>query len=303
MVGGNVMSMKIKQSKGDMVFDFVIHGILVLVLIIATYPLLFVISASISDPMAVLQGDVWLFPKRINFEAYRRVFENKNIVSGYINTILYTVVGTAVNVVMTIAGAYPLSRKDFYGRNIFMLLFTFTMFFSGGLIPTYILMKQIGLYNNFWVMILPGAVGMWNMIIMRTFFQNTIPMELQEAAFIDGCSNVGTLWRIVLPLSKPIIAVMVMFYGVAHWNAFFNALIYLTDRSRYPLQLVLREILIAQDMASMTSEASDTIMKQQMLAEGLKYSVIVVASLPVIALYPFLQKYFIKGVMVGAIKG
>lgn len=297
------MSSKIKQSRGDTVFDVIIHTILLLVLVLVAYPLIFVVVASISDPLAVLKGEVILFPKGINFEAYRRVFENKDIVLGYRNTILYTIVGTAINVLMTITGAYPLSRKDFYGRNIFMLLFTFTMFFSGGLIPTYILIKQLNLYNNFWVMILPGAVGMWNMIIMRTFFQNTIPMELQEAAFIDGCSNIGTLWRIVLPLSKPIIAVMVMFYGVGHWNAFFNALIYLNDRNKYPLQLILREILISEDMASMMAESSDTIMKQQMLAEGLKYSVIVVASLPVLALYPFLQKYFIKGVMVGAIKG
>lgn len=297
------MSTKIRQSKTDMLFDIVNHGILVLVLVITAYPLLYVLSASISDPMTVLKGEVWLWPKGFNLDAYRRVFENKDIVLGYKNTIIYTITGTALNVIMTIAGAYPLSRKDFYGRNFFMILFSFTMFFNGGLIPTYILMKKLGLYNNFWVMILPGAVGMYNMIIMRTFFQNTIPMELQEAAFIDGCTNIGTLWRIILPLSKPIIAVMVMFYGVGHWNAFFNALIYLNDHNKFPLQLILREILIREDMASMMGESTDTIVKQQMLAEGLKYSVIVVASLPVLALYPFLQRYFIQGVMIGAIKG
>jgi putative aldouronate transport system permease protein len=297
------VSTKIRQSKTDMLFDIVNHGILVLVLVITAYPLLYVLSASISDPMTVLKGEVWLWPKGFNLDAYRRVFENKDIVLGYKNTIIYTITGTALNVIMTIAGAYPLSRKDFYGRNFFMILFSFTMFFNGGLIPTYILMKKFGLYNNFWVMILPGAVGMYNMIIMRTFFQNTIPMELQEAAFIDGCTNIGTLWRIILPLSKPIIAVMVMFYGVGHWNAFFNALIYLNDHNKFPLQLILREILIREDMASMMGESTDTIVKQQMLAEGLKYSVIVVASLPVLALYPFLQRYFIQGVMIGAIKG
>lgn len=297
------MSTKIRQSKIDTLFDIINHGILVLVLVITAYPLLYVLSASISDPMTVLKGEVWLWPKGFNLDAYRRVFENKDIVLGYKNTIIYTITGTALNVIMTIAGAYPLSRKDFYGRNFFMILFSFTMFFNGGLIPTYILMKKLGLYNNFWVMILPGAVGMYNMIIMRTFFQNTIPMELQEAAFIDGCTNIGTLWRIILPLSKPIIAVMVMFYGVGHWNAFFNALIYLNDHNKFPLQLILREILIREDMASMMGESTDTIVKQQMLAEGLKYSVIVVASLPVLALYPFLQRYFIQGVMIGAIKG
>jgi len=177
------------------------------------------------------------------------------------------------------------------------------MFFSGGMIPTYILIKDLNLYDSFWAMILPGAVAMYNLIIMRTYFMTTIPLELQEAAFIDGCSNIGTLTRVVLPLSKPIIAVMVMFYAVGHWNSFFSALIYLSDKSKFPLQLVLREILLTQDMASMLNNDSDTIVKQQMLAESLKYSVIIVASVPVLLLYPFLQKYFIKGVMIGAIKG
>ena len=234
---------------------------------------------------------------------YKRVFANNDIMLGYKNTVFYTLTGIAVNLAMTVAGAYPLSRKDFYGRNFLMLLFTFTMFFSGGLIPTYLVIQRLNLINNFWVMIIPGAVSVYNMIIMRTFFQSTIPGELQEAAFIDGCSNIRILLKIVLPLSMPIIAVMVIFYGVAHWNAFFSALIYISDRTKYPLQLILREILIQNQMQEMMNQDTESLAQQQIMAEGIKYAVVIVASLPVLILYPFLQRYFVKGVMVGAIKG
>lgn len=301
MVGGGTMG-KVKQSKVDTIFDIVNIILLSIVLIIVLYPLIFVVSASFSDTMLVMQGKVWLFPKGFNLEAYRAVFRDKNILVGYRNTALYAIVGTAVNIILTIAAAYPLSRKDFAGRNVITVFFAFTMFFSGGLIPNYLLIKNLGLYNNFWVMILPGAVGVWNMTIMRTFFQNTIPYELQEAAVIDGCSNIGILTRVILPLSAPIIAVMVIFYGVGHWNAFFRALIYLKDHNKFPLQLILREILIQNNMSDMM-ESGDSIVKQQLLAEGIKYAVIIVSSLPVLMLYPFLQRYFVKGVMVGAIKG
>lgn len=297
------MSTAIKQSKTDVIFDVINISILALVLAVVLYPLIFVVSASFSDPELVIQGKVWLLPKGLNIDAYKRVFANADIMSGYRNTILYTLVGIVVNLVMTIAGAYPLSRKDFYGRNLLMLLFTFTMFFSGGLIPTYLVIQKLNLVNNFWVMIIPGAVSVYNMIIMRTFFQSTIPGELQEAAFIDGCSNIRILFKIVLPLSMPILAVMVIFYGVAHWNAFFDALIYISDRAKYPLQLILREILIQNQMQEMMSQGAESLADQQMLAEGIKYAVVIVASLPVLILYPFLQRYFVKGVMVGAIKG
>lgn len=295
------MKTSIKQNKVDLVFDIVNISVLLCVMVVVLYPLIFVVSASFSDPMLVLQGKVRLLPKGLNYQSYVSVFQDKSIMVGYRNTILYTVVGTAVNLVMTVAGAYPLSRKDFVGRNLITIFFTFTMFFSGGLIPTYIVIKKLGLYNNFWVMVLPGAVGMWNLIIMRTFFQHTIPLELQEAAFIDGCRNFGILFKIVLPLSAPIIAVMVIFYGVGHWNAFFTALIYIKDQNKYPLQLVLREILIKNEMQNMTGD--ETIVRQQLLAESIKYSVIIVSSIPVLILYPLLQRYFVKGVMVGAIKG
>jgi len=297
------MKNRLKESNGDFVVDIINIFLLSFILIIVLYPLIFVISASLSDPMEVLKGNVWLLPKSINLDSYMRVFKNADILIGYKNTILYTVIGTIINLGMTIAAAYPLSRKKFYARNVLMAFFTFTMFFSGGIIPTYLVVKQLGLVNNFWVMILPGSVQVWNLILMKTFFQNSIPEELHEAAYVDGGTNMGVLFYIVLPLSAPIIAVMVLFYGVGHWNAFFNALIYLSDRSKYPLQLILREILIESQMDSMMSSTSDTIADQRLYAESIKYAVIIVASLPVLMLYPAIQKYFVKGVMVGAIKG
>lgn len=295
------MAAGIKQSRSDIIFDIINIAILSIILIIVIYPLILVVSASFSDPMAVMKGEVVLFPVSPTLDAYKAVFRNEDITTGYRNTIIYTVVGTAVNLIMTIAGAYPLSRKDFYGRKALTLFYSFTMFFSGGLIPSYLINTKLGLNNNFWVMIIPGAVSVWNMLIMRTFFQNSIPIELQEAAFMDGCTNIGILLKIVLPLSTPVIAVMVMYYGVRHWNAYFTALIYFRDRNKFPLQLILREILVQHEMSQMTE--GETLVSQVLLAEGIKYAVIVVASVPVLLLYPFLQKYFVKGVMIGAIKG
>ncbi|HOJ12101.1 MAG TPA: carbohydrate ABC transporter permease [Clostridiales bacterium] len=291
------------HTKGDYIFDIVNTTLLILVLLIVLYPLIFVVSASFSDPLEILDGKVWLLPKGFTLEGYKRVFSNNDIMTGYKNTIIYTLLGTFVNLVMTIAGAYPLSRKDFYGRNIIMLLFTFTMFFSGGLIPTYLIIRKLNMVNKIWVLVLPGAVSMYNLIITKTFFQSTIPLELQEAAVIDGCSNIKILLKIVLPLSIPIIAVMTIFYGVAHWNAFFDALIYITDRKKFPLQLILREILIQNQMDEMMNSDIENLAQQMMMAEVIKYAVVIVASVPVLMLYPFLQKYFVKGVMIGAIKG
>ncbi len=296
------MNNRLDQGKGDIVFDIINKFLLIVILIVTVYPLVFVASASISDPMEVLKGNILLLPKGVTLDSYRRVFRNSDILTGYKNTILYTVVGVIVNLTMTIAGAYPLSRKKFYPRNIILAFFTFTMFFGGGIIPTYLVIKRLGLINNFWVMILPGAVQVWNLILMKTFFQNSIPEELHEAAYVDGGTNMQVLIKIVLPLSAPIIAVMVLFYGVGHWNAFFNALIYLSDRSKYPLQLFLREILIESQIDDMMG-SSEAIADQRIYAESIKYAVIVAASLPVLMLYPVIQKYFVKGVMVGAIKG
>ncbi|MDF2714053.1 MAG: sugar transporter permease [Paenibacillus sp.] len=292
-----------KETLGDRTIGVIIYVMLSAVMIIVLYPLIFVASASVSDAITVIKGEVWLLPKNLSFTGYKLIFENKEILTGYANTILYTVVGTALNLIMTIMAAYPLSRKDFAGRNVIMAMIVFTMFFSGGLIPTYLLVRDLGMINTMWALIIPGVVSVWNVIIMRTFFQTSIPVEVQESAAIDGCSNIQTLWRIVLPLSMPIIAVMILFYSVGHWNAYFNALIYLNDRVKYPLQLFLREILIKSQTDQMTSSMDLSIQKHLMEAEAIKYAVVIVANLPVLMLYPFLQKYFVKGIMVGAIKG
>ncbi|MFE5324018.1 carbohydrate ABC transporter permease [Paenibacillus sp. NPDC056579] len=283
--------------------ELVIYAVLAIVTITVLYPLIFVAVASLSSPERVMNGEVWLWPKGLTFVGYERIFDNKEILTGYMNTILYTLVGTAINLVMTVAAAYPLSRRDFYGRNVFTALILFTMFFSGGMIPTYLLIKKLGMLNTFWALVIPSALSVWNILIMRTFFQSSIPWEIQESASIDGCSNMQTLVRIVLPLSAPIIAVMVLFYSVGHWNAYFNALLYLTDRAKYPLQLILREILVQGQMQEMVDVSDTSLAKSVMDAEAIKYAAVIVANLPVLVLYPFLQKYFVKGIMVGAIKG
>ncbi|WII38311.1 carbohydrate ABC transporter permease [Paenibacillus thiaminolyticus] len=293
----------IDRSIGDRIFDVVNYVLLTLVMLIVLYPLLFVLSASVSNPETVLRGEMWLIPKQINFDAYAKIFQNKDILLGYANTILYTLLGTAINLIMTICAAYPLARKDFLGRGLITGMIVFTMFFGGGLIPTYLLIKNLNMLDTLWVMVIPNAVAVWNIIIMRTFFQQSIPGEIQEAAMIDGCSHMQTLLRIVLPLSMPIIAVMVLFYAVGHWNSYFNALIYLSSKDKFPLQLILREILIQSDSGDMIKLTSESAVKMKMSVEGLKYAVLVVANLPMLVLYPFLQRYFVKGIMIGALKG
>lgn len=292
-----------RQTKEDKVFDLVNAALIALLLLVIVYPLWFVIIASVSNPAQVIGGQVILLPKGFSLEAYRMVFRDSMVMTGYRNTLIYTVTGTIINVVMTVLAAYPLSRRDWVGRGFFMGLLMFTMFFSGGIIPTYLMMNQLGMINTIWAMILPGAVSVYNTIIMRTFFINSIPGELQEAAQVDGCSNTRLLLQIVLPLSKQILAVMVLFYGVGHWNAFFNALIYLTESKRYPLQLVLRSILIQNTASQDMLGDLDTMGSRVMMAETIKYALIIVSTLPMMILYPFLQKFFEKGVMVGAIKG
>ena len=258
-----------KPTAGDRVFQVINTIFLLLILAVVIYPLVFVLSASVSEPEMLLKGEVWLFPKGFTLDSYRRVFQNREILMGYINTIKYTVVGTVINLFMTISAAYPLSRKDFYGRGVITAMMVFTMFFSGGLIPRFLLVRDLNLYNTMWALILPGAVSVWNITIMRTFFQTGVPYEIQEAAMIDGCSNIKILTRVVLPLSMPVISVMIMFYSVGHWNAYFNALIYLTDRAKYPLQVILREILIQENMGDMASIMDEGVIRQMMLAEGL----------------------------------
>ena len=284
-------------------FDLINGSLLTLICLIVLYPLLFVISASISNPAEVLSGNMWLWPVDITGYGYERVFKNPDILTGYMNTILYTTVGTTVNLIMTILAAYPLARAELPGRNVMMALIVFTMFFGGGLIPTYMVVRDLGMTNTMWALIIPNAVSVYNILIMRTYYQSSIPGEILEAAAIDGSSDFRTLFRIILPLSVPIIAVMVLFYAVGHWNSYFSALIYLTDRELYPLQLFMREILIQGQMEEMVNAAESSHAQAIMDEEAVKYAMIVVANLPIFLLYPFLQKYFVKGIMIGAIKG
>ena len=296
---------KIKSAKEDAVFNIINYIILTLCFLAVAYPLYLIIISSFSDPIEVGLGRVWLYPKKITFEGYKRILEHEDLWIGYKNTLLYTFAGTSVNLVLTLAGAYALSRSDMPGRNIFMGFIVFTMFFTGGLIPNYLLVKNLNLIDKFMVMVLPKAIVVWNLIIARSFFQTTIPQELREASEMDGCTDIYFFVKIVLPLSKAIIAVLVIYYAVMHWNSYFDAMIYLKSREKYPLQLVLREVLVLNQyndnmMEMVNSENSNEYL---MIAESMKYGIIIVASLPVLVLYPFLQKHFMKGVMIGAIKG
>jgi putative aldouronate transport system permease protein len=283
---------------------FIISGIiLTLVLIAVSYPLIYVLSASFSSGSAVSSGKVLLWPVEFSLEGYKAVFKNNDILRAYSNTILYTVLGTLINVSMVMTCAYALSRRKLKGRNLFRFLFTFTMFFSGGIIPFYILMKDLSLLNSMWVMVLPGALNVYNMIIARTFIQSTIPNELLEAANIDGCSDFRFFFSFVLPLSKAVIAVIALFSAVGHWNAYFNALMFLNDRDLYPLQIILREILIMNQIdVNMIMDPEQQAANSQ-VAAVLKYALIVVATVPILCVYPFIQKYFVKGIMIGSLKG
>ncbi|MBP1044152.1 carbohydrate ABC transporter permease [Vagococcus sp. BWB3-3] len=297
--------MRNNRSREDKLFDVVNTILITVIVLLIFYPILFVVAASLSDPTKIFDSPILLWPKGFTFNGYRKVFENRDIWIGFKNAVIYTGLGTMINVLMTTLAAYPLSRRDFKGRNIITFLFTFTMFFSGGLIPTYLVNQKLGIINTIWVMILPGAVGVYNMIIMRTYFQQNIPRELEESAFIDGCTDMQLLWKVVLPLSTPIIAVMMMFYGVGRWNGYFDAMIYLSDRELFPLQLILREILIQNQMGDAANQQimSSSQAEVSMIKQTIKYSVVVISSIPVLLFYPIVAKYFEKGIMVGAIKG
>lgn len=304
MVKKKQASQHVRLATEDRVFGIVTYVLATIFMVLCAYPLIYVVSASISNPELIVSGKIILFPKEIHFRAYQAVFKSGDILLGYRNTVFYAVVGTVINIVMTTAGSYVLSRQDLYGRTVITFLISFTMFFSGGMIPTYITIKNLGMINTVWAMLLPGAISATNLLIMRNYFQHSVPQEIIEAAYVDGCSNVGTLCRIVLPVSGSIIAVMVIFYFVGHWNAYFSAMIYLNDKKLYPLQVFLREILIQNQLGDM-SGGSDTVNQAEMtlLYESLKFAVITVATLPILCVYPFLQRYFVKGVMVGSIKG
>ena len=293
---------KIRYTRSDRIFYITINLILAILGLLILYPLIYIVSCSFSSGSALTAGKVILWPVDISFEGYMAVFSNKNIGIGYKNTLFYTVVGTTVNVIMTMVCAYPLSRRDMPYRGIFMFLFTFTMFFSGGMIPTYMLISQLKLIDNRLVMKLPGMIGVYNMILARTFMQS-LPYELFEAAEMDGCSDTYYFVRMVLPLSKACMAVIALYYAVGHWNAYFNAFLYLNDRSKYPLSLFLREILVSNQMTESMDLDPELLERKQGLADVLKYSLIIVSTLPVLCVYPFAQKYFVKGVMIGSLKG
>lgn len=295
-------AMKVKRSTGDKVFDIVNYTFLIFLTLIVLYPLVYVLSASFSSPYAVTSGQVWLFPKDVSLVGYETVFKDPNIVSGFFYAVYRTVLGTLIGVVMTMMAAYPLSVRDFAGRGVFMKLLTFTMMFGGGLLPSFLNINELGLYGTYWALVIPGAVGVYNVIVTRTFIQSTIPYDLYESASLDGCSDLGYFLKVVIPLSKPILAVLTMYVAVGHWNDYFNAMIYLKS-DNYPLQVVLRNIILMNQIDPENMADVDTMMKMQGLAELLKYSLIVISSVPMLILYPFIQKHFVKGVMIGAIKG
>ena len=291
-----------RKTKGDRVFDVVNFIILLLICLIVAYPLYFVIIASISDPNVVNKGGVIFWPQGATLLGYQKLFQDQTIWRGYANTFFYTLCGTVLDVVVTTCAAYALSRKDLVGRKGLMRYFIFTMYFSGGMIPGYLLMRDLHLMNTVWVMLIPGAMSAYNMIVARTFIQSTISEELLEASKIDGCSDTQFFFRILLPLSKAILAVLGIYYAVGHWNSYFNAFLYLNDRELYPLQIFLRQILIQNNMDTDLMD-EDMLAQIQNLQEVLKYSIIVISTAPLMFFYPFVQKYFVKGVMIGSVKG
>ena len=298
---------KMKRSTSDIIYDVIVFIILTFFFIIAAYPLYFIVISSISSPDAVAGGKVVLYPVGINFKGYAEVFKNSQILTGFINSIVYSVVGTLLNLVVTLPTGYALSRSKFAGRKIVTVFYLITMFISGGMIPTYLVVKDLNLLDTMWSLILPGSLGVYNMIVCRTFFKSNISEELYEAAEIDGCGHGRFFFSIALPLSGAIIAIMVLYYGVGHWNEYFNALLYMKTDTKFPLQLVLRSILVqnqSQSAQTVTSIAQQRALEEKrQLVERMKYSLIIVSSLPVLIIYPLVQKHFVKGVMIGSVKG
>ena len=295
--------MKKKVSQDKVVYT-VNYIMLALLLLIVLYPIIYIISCSFSSGNALMAGKVRLLPVEFTLDSYKAVFKYQSIWSGYLNSIIYTVAGTVLSVVLTLLAAYPLSREDFRGRKWFMRLILFTMMFSGGLIPSYLLVKNMGLLNSIWAIILPGAVSAYNIIVARTYFSQNIPKELLEAAEMDGCSDFRFFSQIVVPLSAPIIAVLSLWVAVSLWNSYFGPMIYMNSEEKYPLQLILRKILLMSQVNFSSSNVDPaTIANNQYLSEMLKYGTIIISTLPLMVIYPFVQKYFVKGVMVGSVKG
>ena len=290
------------RSPGSIALDVIIYIIMVFVLLVCLVPFIYMLALSLSDPKAIINNQVSFWPVGWNLDAYEQIFTYPNFFRAYGNTIFYTVAGTAIALFMMVLFAYPLSKTFLRGQKFFMKMVIVSMFFSGGLIPNYILMKNLNIYNTFWVMVLPGSINVMNLIVCRTFFQTTIPKELWEAASIDGCNDLVFFFKVVLPLSSTIIAVLALFYGSAKWNSYFDALIYLIDSKKMPLQMVLRNLLLIGQSTDMVGDA-ESMAERQRQAEQLKYCIIVVSAAPLLCLYPFLQKYFAKGVMIGSLKG
>lgn len=302
MITARKKSKKIKLSRSDIAFNIIVYGFSIIFLIIVLYPLYFMFIASFSDPYAVSSGQMWFYPVGFNVEGYTELLKHSDVWTGYRNTIAYTIVGTMIGLAVNIPAAYALSRRDLVGRGVINLYFIFTMFFSGGLIPTYLVVKDFNLNNTFWVMVLPFSVSVYNIIVSRTFFRSSLPADLADAAAIDGCGNLRFFTQIALPLSKAVIAVIALWTAVGHWNSYFNALIYIQNRNLYPLQLVLRDVLITNNIQSAlgTGEAAQIALRKAAL---MRYSIIIISTAPIMTIYPFAQKYFNQGVMIGAVKG
>lgn len=294
---------KVKTGRSDLIF-YILTGILITgFFLLVLYPIIFVIAASFSSGDAVSAGKVFLWPVDFCLDGYRTVFNNSSVITGFRNSVFYMAVGTTINVVLTMCAAYALTRTELPGINKIMFLFTFTMFFSGGMIPNYILVRNLHIMNTMWALVLPGAINAYNLIIARTFINSSIPKELYEAAEMDGCSDITFFIKIVVPLSGAIIAVLVLFYGVAHWNTYFNAMLYLNDLDKYTLPIILKQILISSQIDPSTVSDPELQMQIARMANVIKYALIVVTMVPIALIYPFIQKYFVKGVMIGSIKG
>ena len=306
---GKASWMKKSKIQGDFRFDVINMVVLGLLTLIFFYPMYLCLISAISSPEEVFAGRVLLFPKGFNAEGFQRVLENDALWRGYLNTIYYTILGTAINLALTMSGAFVLSRKGFALRGLLNWMVLITMFFGGGMIPTYLLVKNLHLLNTVWALVLPGAVSTWNLIITRTFIATTIPDELQDAALIDGCNNVRFFFRVVLPNSSTIIAVIGLFYAVGHWLSYWNAMLYITKEAMYPLQLVLRDILLKAEVALQNAqsgtdtESAVSVVELLRISESVKYIVVIAGTLPLLIVFPFVEKYFVKGVMIGSVKG
>lgn len=301
------MERRIGRCRSDVIYDAILFILLSLVFLVVAYPLYFVIISSVSDPIAVSNGEVTFYPIGFTLDGYREVFKTNTVVRGFLNSLLYTVCGVSVNLLVTLPTGYALSRKDFALKKFVTFFYMLTMFIGGGMMPTYLIVKQTGLLNSMWALIIPGAMGVYNMIVAKTFFSTNIPLELMEAAKLDGCGNTRFFFHIVLPLSGAITAILVLYYGQGHWNSYFSALLYINDREKWPLQLELRNILLLNPNTMTKEFITEEMRKEQArreaLANMMKYSLIIISSIPMLIVYPFVQKHFVKGVMIGSVKG